>query len=66
MIITLNGKKKDIKFRTAFEVRREFGKETDIVILNGFQIDKDCELSENDTLSVIPRAVCLKKMSWKA
>ncbi len=55
MIITLNGKTMEIKCKTAFEVRREFGKETDIVILNGFQIDTDCQLSENDTLAVISK-----------
>ncbi len=55
MIITLNGKVKEIKCKTAFEVRREFGKETDIVILNGFQIGTDCQLSENDTLAVISK-----------
>jgi thiamine biosynthesis protein ThiF, family 2 len=53
MLITLNGKSRDIACKTAFEVRRQYGLESDIVILNGFQIDKDCELSENDILAVI-------------
>lgn len=55
MLITLNGKKMNVTGGTAFEVRRELGRETDIVILNGFQIDQDCELSESDTLAVIPK-----------
>lgn len=55
MLITLNGKKMNVTCGTAFEVRRELGRETDIVILNGFQIDQDCELSESDTLAVIPK-----------
>ncbi|HEX2925441.1 MAG TPA: sulfur carrier protein ThiS adenylyltransferase ThiF [Ruminiclostridium sp.] len=53
MLITLNGKILDTDCKTAFEVRRQVGLESDIVILNGFQIDKDCGLSENDVLAVI-------------
>jgi sulfur carrier protein ThiS adenylyltransferase len=51
--VEVNGKKQSLACRTAFEVRAQFGNETDIVILNGFQIDVDCPLAENDTLTVI-------------
>ncbi|MDF2500114.1 MAG: thiamine biosynthesis protein ThiF, family 2 [Anaerosporomusa subterranea] len=53
MQIEVNGKKQTFACRTAFEVRAQLGSETDIVILNGFQIDSDCPLSENDTLTII-------------
>ena len=53
MIIEVNGKKMDLDCQTAFEAREQFGNETDIVILNGFQIDKDSKLSENDVLTII-------------
>jgi sulfur carrier protein ThiS adenylyltransferase len=53
MRITVNGKEIQTACQTAFEVRKQFGKHTDIVILNGFQIDKDSPISENDSLTVI-------------
>jgi sulfur carrier protein ThiS adenylyltransferase len=53
MQINVNGKEKDVYCRTAFEVRDQMGEQTDIVILNGFQIDQDCPISENDSLSII-------------
>ena len=57
MQITLNGRIKEIDGRTAFAVRRQFGAETDIVILNGFQIDQDRTLSEKDSLTIIRKGV---------
>jgi sulfur carrier protein ThiS adenylyltransferase len=53
MLITLNGKAMVVDCKTAFEVRWKVGLESDIVILNGFQIDTDCALTENDILAVI-------------
>lgn len=53
MQITVNGKEMNLTCRTAFELRDQMGEQTDIVILNGFQIDKDCPISENDSLSII-------------
>lgn len=53
MQIEVNGKKRTLASCTAFEARTQFGSGTDIVILNGFQIDSDCHLSENDTLTII-------------
>ncbi|HWR41127.1 MAG TPA: sulfur carrier protein ThiS adenylyltransferase ThiF [Patescibacteria group bacterium] len=57
MEIEVNGKKRTIGCRTAFELRAQLGSESDIVILNGFQIDNDCSLSENDTLTIIRKGV---------
>lgn len=53
MQVEVNGKKRMITCRTAFEVRTQLGNDTDIVILNGFQIDSDCPLTENDSLTII-------------
>ncbi|HZG70185.1 MAG TPA: sulfur carrier protein ThiS adenylyltransferase ThiF [Chondromyces sp.] len=53
MKLTVNGKEREVDCQTAFEVREQIGNETDIVILNGFQIAADCQLSENDTLTII-------------
>ena len=53
MKLTVNGKEMELACQTAFQVREQMGNETDIVILNGFQIDQDCQLSENDILSII-------------
>lgn len=57
MQIEINGKKQIIAGKTAFEARAELGHETDIVILNGFQIDRDCPLAESDTLTIIRKGV---------
>lgn len=53
MIIKVNGTKQDLVCPTAFEAREQIGNKTDLVILNGFQIEKDSKLSENDTLTLI-------------
>lgn len=53
MQIELNGKKQQIDCQTAFEVRAQMGKPSDIIILNGFQIDSDFPLAANDTLTII-------------
>jgi sulfur carrier protein ThiS adenylyltransferase len=61
MIIEVNGKKMNLPCQTAFAVRQQFGNETDIVILNGFQIEKDCQLSKNDVLTIIPQGTMPEK-----
>lgn len=61
MNVTLNGKRKELTDITAFEVRENFGCQSDIVILNGFQIDKDCNIAEGDVLSIIPKGSMPKK-----
>lgn len=53
MQVEVNGKIRTLNCRTAFEARAHLGSENDIVILNGFQIESDCPLSENDTLTII-------------
>ena len=53
MRIEVNGKIRALACRTAFEARALLGNETDMVILNGFQIDVDSPLSKNDTLTII-------------
>jgi sulfur carrier protein ThiS adenylyltransferase len=53
MHVTVNGRELDVNCQSAFEVREQIGEQTDIVILNGFQIDQDCPISENDSLSII-------------
>lgn len=55
MKVIINGKEQTIACKTAFEVREAVGNPTDIVILNGFQIDADCELSDHDVLSIIQK-----------
>ncbi|MGM0900511.1 MAG: sulfur carrier protein ThiS adenylyltransferase ThiF [Bacillota bacterium] len=61
MKLTVNGSEMELACQFAFEVREQIGRPTDIVILNGFQIDKDCQLSENDALSVIQKGVMPKE-----
>lgn len=61
MKLTVNGKEMELASKTAFEVREKMGNPTDIVILNGFQIAKDCELNENDVLSIIQKGVMPKQ-----
>lgn len=61
MKLTVNGNEMELACQSAFEVREQIGCPTDIVILNGFQIDKDCQLSENDVLSVIQKGVMPKE-----
>lgn len=57
MRITLNGRKIELDAGWAFEVRERYGKPNDIVILNGFQIEEDCKISENDILNIITKGV---------
>lgn len=53
MRVEVNGRERILACRTAFEARAQLGCETDIVILNGFQIDRDCPLSAGDSLTII-------------
>lgn len=57
MLVEINGKNQEVACRTAFEARNQFGNETDLIILNGFQIDSDAPLAENDTLTIIRKGV---------
>lgn len=57
MRLEVNGIRRTLACRTAFEARALLGGETDIVILNGFQLDQDRPLAENDTLTIIRKGV---------
>jgi sulfur carrier protein ThiS adenylyltransferase len=57
MEITINGRKAETGCRTAYELRDREGNESDIVILNGFQIAEDLSISENDVLTIIRKGV---------
>lgn len=61
MKIIVNGKKIELNCHTAFEARDEIGKETDIVILNGFQINENSEITENDILTIIRKGTMPKE-----
>lgn len=61
MKLIVNGKEIDLDCKTAFAVRDRIGKATDIVILNGFQIEDDCGVTENDTLTIIQKGTMPKE-----
>ncbi|SDF71847.1 sulfur carrier protein ThiS adenylyltransferase ThiF [Sporomusa acidovorans] len=53
MQVEINGRRQALACHTVFEARSQFGGATDVVILNGFQIDSDHPLAEGDTLTLI-------------
>lgn len=55
MRVEVNGKPRTLACSTAFAARALLGRGSDIVILNGFQLDRDCPLAENDLLTLIPQ-----------
>jgi len=57
MNVIINGKEQKTTYQTAFQVRDSIGNPDDIVILNGFQINQDSPLAENDILSIIRKGV---------
>jgi len=61
MKIMVNGKDVEVSCRTAFEVRNQIGNKTDVVILNGFQIEEDSNISENDILTIIAKGIMPKE-----
>lgn len=61
MKIIVNGKEMEVACKTAFEVRNQIGNKTDVVILNGFQIEDDSTLSENDIVTVITKGIMPKE-----
>lgn len=61
MRITVNGKEVEGQWSTAFEVQRELGKDCDVVIVNGYQIEDDCTLRQGDTLHLIRKGILPKK-----
>ncbi|UZQ51151.1 sulfur carrier protein ThiS adenylyltransferase ThiF [Clostridium kluyveri] len=57
MEVIINGKKQIGDWKTAFEVRSSLGKEDDVLIINGFQIQEDCILHPQDIINVIAKGV---------
>jgi len=55
MKFILNGREVQAEETTAYKVREKYGKPTDIIILNGFQIDGDRPVTENDILNIITK-----------
>lgn len=53
MRLTVNGQRLELACQTAFQVRKQLGNPTDIVIINGFQINEDCTLTDSDHLTII-------------
>lgn len=58
MKVLINEEEKDVVRSTAYKLRDEFKKEADIVILNGFPINKDIKISEGDRLCFIKKEKC--------
>lgn len=61
MIVTINGKIKNTNCQTAFEIREQMGNCTDVLIVNGFQIESDLDISENDVLTIIQKGTMPKE-----
>ena len=58
MTIFLNGKQIQIdKNKTVWDLKKEYGKNCDITIINGFQTDKNSILEQNDRISFIKKGV---------
>lgn len=57
MRVEINGKLQTVACRTTFDIRRQWGSETDLIVYNGFQIDQDCPLKDNDSLVLIRKGV---------
>lgn len=51
----LNGREVQAVETTAYKVRQQYGKPTDIIILNGFQLDEDCPIEQDDMLNIITK-----------
>ncbi len=61
MFITINGTYQKTTCHTAFEVREQRGNYTDVLIVNGFQIENDLDISENDVLTIIRKGTMPKE-----
>lgn len=55
MKVTLNGKILDVDAPTAFSLRKDKVNENDIIILNGYQLQEDEKLKENDIVTIIEK-----------
>lgn len=61
MELIINGKKMTLDCKTAFEVREHLGNHKDSLILNGFQIEENCNVKENDSLTIIRKGTIPKR-----
>ncbi len=61
MNLVVNGQKREVACQTAFQIREQLGNQTDIVILNGFQLEEDCKVTEKDTVTIIRKGVMPKR-----
>ncbi|HHV65728.1 MAG TPA: sulfur carrier protein ThiS adenylyltransferase ThiF [Peptococcaceae bacterium] len=61
MRLTVNGRQGDFDCQTAFQIRDLVGDKNDLVILNGYQIEEDYPLAENDVVTIIPKGVLPQK-----
>ena len=57
MRITLNGRETEVSCTSAFELRDRLFSQDCIVILNGFQISENMNLSDGDNVSIIRKGV---------
>ena len=57
MHITLNGKELETNCNTIYELCNDIETKRDVVIINGYQTSEDCELAENDVVSVIGKGI---------
>lgn len=57
MKIKLNGKYINTEYKNAFQIRDNMFNPTSIVIYNGFQINDDIQLNENDELNIINKGI---------
>lgn len=57
MRITVNGKEIEVKCNTVYELCKDIGTQKDVIILNGYQIATDFNLSENDVIHIIEKGV---------
>jgi len=56
MDIIVNGKNISVKENTTiYEIKEQFKEDSDIAILNGFQVTKDCILNKNDNVVLIKK-----------
>lgn len=61
MRLTVNGQRLELVCQTAFQVRDQIGSHSDLVILNGFQIEEDSLITEADTLTIIQKGIMPKR-----
>jgi sulfur carrier protein ThiS adenylyltransferase len=61
MHITVNGKEIETDCGTVYELSKNIGNKRDVIIINGYQTTENCELSEQDVISLIEKGVIPKQ-----